>query len=130
MSNQKNYAILEIGPLENVDDKIFVGQTLGLTGCEMSVSNLAAGESFPFVHAHKMNEELFIIIKGRGTFYVDGEEFDIREGSLIRVAPAGERVIKAGDVDLIYICVQAQDNSLTQATRNDGFLGQTKASWM
>ena len=106
----------------NVEGKLFIGQELGLTGCEVSLSKLPAGTSFPFVHAHKMNEELYIIISGNGIFCVDDEEFPIKEGSLIRVAPAGKRTIKAGEEELFYICIQAQDNSLTQSTRKDGFI--------
>ena len=62
MSNEKNYNVLEVDPLSNLDEKFFAGQTLGLTGCKVYVNNLAAAESFPFVHTHKMNEELFIIV--------------------------------------------------------------------
>ncbi len=32
------------------------------------------------------NEELYIVLKGSGIFYMDGDEFPIQEGSLIRVA--------------------------------------------
>jgi hypothetical protein len=38
---------------------------------------------------------------------MDGEEFPIQEGSLIRVAPDGERAWKAGAEDLYFICIQA-----------------------
>jgi quercetin dioxygenase-like cupin family protein len=62
-------------------------------------------------------------------YMVDGEEFPIQEGSVIRVSPEGERAIKA-DTDMIHICIQAQKGSLTQATRDDGVLSESKASWM
>jgi hypothetical protein len=61
---------------------------------------------------------------------VDGEEFPIQEGSLIRVAPAGERALSAGDEDMYYICIQAEEGSLTGATREDGIKLPSKASWM
>ena len=61
---------------------------------------------------------------------VDGEEFAIEEGSVVRVAPEGERAIKAGAEDLVYICLQTQANSLTQSTNDDGVLSESKASWM
>jgi hypothetical protein len=63
-------------------------------------------------------------------FYVDGDEFPIQEGSLIRVAPEGERGWKAGDEDLYFICIQAEAGSLTQATLEDGKRMESKASWM
>ncbi len=71
----------------------------------------------PFVHAHKTNKEVCIIISGRGSFYVGGEEFAIKDESLIRVSPAAECSIKADEEDLFYIYVQTNDNSLTQSAK-------------
>ena len=128
----KNYNTMNIGRFAQLGEKgrLMAGQELGLTGCEMSINYSPAGKFTPFVHAHKLNEEVYIIIQGKGQFMVDGEEFPIEEGSIIRVSPAGERAIKAGDEDLIYICIQAQSGSLTQATGDDGIISESKASWM
>lgn len=62
---------------------------------------------------------------------MDGDEFPIQEGSLIRVAPAGERAFKAGSEDMYFICIQAEEGSLSQATLEDGVrrLG-TATSWI
>ncbi len=84
----------------------------------------------PFVHTHKKNEELYIVLRGSGIFYVDGDEFPIQEGSLIRVGLEGERAWKAGDDDLYFICIQAEAGSLSQSTLEDGVRPTTKASWM
>lgn len=110
--------------------KYFAGADLGLTGTEISLNCLPAGTGTPFVHAHKKNEELYIVLRGEGTFFVDGAEFPVQEGSLVRVAPAGERACKAGATDLYFICLQAQAGSLTQATMHDGILLETKTSWI
>lgn len=134
----KNFTSLDSGSFESLSErdfmgvkgKYFIGGELGLSGCEVSLNRLPAGKSAPFAHAHKKNEELYIITGGNGTFFVDGNEFPVREGSLIRIAPAGERAYKAGDQDLYFICIQAQEGSLTQATREDGIRLHTKASWM
>ncbi|WP_196594133.1 cupin domain-containing protein [Pectinatus sottacetonis] len=40
-----------------------------------------------FVRSHKENEDLYVITNGSGRFFVDGEEFSIRERSMIRVVP-------------------------------------------
>jgi mannose-6-phosphate isomerase-like protein (cupin superfamily) len=134
----KNYTAAQIGPLETLlnrdfmgfPGKYFIGKELGLTGCEVSLNRLPAGKAMPFVHTHKNNEELYIVLRGSGTFFVDGEEFPIQEGSLVRVAPEGERAWQAGSEDLYFICVQAQAGSLIQATLEDGARVATKASWM
>jgi len=138
MNKGKNFTSMDIGSFENllerdykgVKGKFFVGNELGLTGCEVSLNRLPAGKKVPYVHAHKKNEELYIITGGNGTFFVDGNEFPVQEGSIIRIAPAGERSLKAGDKDLYFICIQAQEGSLIQATLDDGIILPTKASWM
>jgi uncharacterized cupin superfamily protein len=138
-NQEKRFSVMEIGPFESLAEqdnkgmmtgKVFIGENLGLTGCEVSLNCLPVGKSSPFVHAHKKNEELYIITGGNGSFYVDGNEFPIQEGSLVRVEPAGERALKAGDRDLYYICIQAEVGSLTQATAGDGMILKPKASWM
>lgn len=134
----KNYSAEHTGPFETLlqhdfmgfPGKYFIGKELGLTGCEVSLNRLPAGKGMPFVHAHQKNEELYIILRGTGTFFIDGEEFPIREGSLIRVATPGERAWKAGDEDLYFICIQAEEGSLTQATLEDGIRLPTRTSWM
>ena len=135
----KNFSVEHIGPLETLlqrdflgfPGKYFLGTELGLTGCEVSINRLPAGKGMPFVHAHKKNEEIYIVLGGTGTFYADGEEFPIQEGSLVRVAPHGERAYKAGSEDLYFICIQAEAGTLSQATLEDGIrLPEVPTSWI
>lgn len=135
----EHFSADHIGPLDTLlqrdflgfPGKYFIGKELGLTGCEVSLNRLPAGKGMPFVHAHRKNEELYIVLRGSGLFYVDGEEFAIQEGSLIRVAPEGERAFKAGAEDLYFICIQAETGSLTQATLDDGVrLPEIPTSWI
>lgn len=134
----QNYSADHIGPFEELlnkdfmgfHGKYFIGKELGLTGCEVSLNRRPAGKAMPFIHSHKKNEELYIVLRGSGMFYVDGDEFPIQEGSLVRVAPDGERGWKAGNEDLYFICIQAEAGSLSQATLEDGKRHDTKASWM
>ena len=130
----KNYSSMSIGTFKGdlaEKGRVMAGTELSLTGSEISFNYTPAGKFTPFVHSHKLNEEVYIVVSGSGKFMVDADEFDIREGSVIRVAPAGERAIKADEnEDLAYICIQAQAGSLTQATQDDGVISESKASWM
>jgi mannose-6-phosphate isomerase-like protein (cupin superfamily) len=133
----RNFHAKELGPFESLLErdfmgfkgKYFLGAELGLTGCEVSLNRLPAGKGMPFVHSHQKNEELYIVLRGNGTFFVDGKEFPLSEGSLVRVAPEGERAWLAGSEDLYFICIQAEAGSLSQATLEDGFKVETKTSW-
>lgn len=120
----KNYGTMNIGAYARLGEKgrVMAEEALGLTGCEISFNSLPAGQVSPFYHTHKLNEEVYIVISGSGTFEVDDDVFPISEGSVIRVAPEGKRAINSGDQGLVYLCIQAQQNSLTQATHDDGVM--------
>lgn len=111
--------------------KAFLGAELGLTGSELSLGFLARGTGNTFVHSHKRNEEVYIVVSGCGLMHVDGEEFALEAGSVVRVAGPGKRALKAtDDADLVYYCVQADANSLKQATADDGVLEKHPTSWL
>lgn len=109
--------------------KIHVGQDartelhdkLSLTGAEISINNLSAGASVPFVHSHKQNEEIYAILSGKGKAVIDGEEVVLAAGDWIRVSPAGKRqFFAAEDSALCYVCIQVKENSLEGYTAEDG----------
>lgn len=137
-AQRKHYSVDQIGSFENLQQlnfkglqgKHFIGADLGLTGCEVSLNCLASGQGVPFVHAHRKNEELYIVLRGSGIFYADGDEFAIQEGSLIRVAPEGGRALTAGNKGMQFICIQAEAGSLSHATLEDGYRVKAKTSWM
>lgn len=126
----KNYSFLETGKVSEWGNKAFFKDQMGFTGMEFSLNTIPAGKGNDFVHSHKQNEEMYLVLSGNGIFYVDGEEFPVQEGSVVRVAPQAERAIAAGDEAIVYICVQATADSLTQYTMTDGVIVDTKASWM
>lgn len=108
-------------------------ELLSLTGTEVSINNLPAGVSIPFVHAHKNNEELYIVLSGKGSFFVDGEEFLISEGDCLRVDPKSERCLKAADDSALrYLCIQSRAGSLQGYTMSDGIISEEfkKPSWL
>lgn len=122
------YKITEIGKLQNVlaqsEGKAFLHDSLGLTSCEISINAVPGGWKAPFCHRHKQNEEIYIFLKGSGKMMVDGESFDVSEGSCVRVAPQGNRSLEnTGDGELQFICVQAKENSLDQYALSDGEIG-------
>jgi mannose-6-phosphate isomerase-like protein (cupin superfamily) len=113
-----------------VSGKLFLKDHLKLTGMQISYGILPAGISIPFNHRHKQNEELYLIISGAGQIQVDGEIMDVQEGAAVRIAPNGERCLRNNsDKPLVYIVIQAKENSLSQDTFDDGVPGERPVSW-
>lgn len=113
-----------------VPGKVFLGQALGLTGMEVSLGALPPGASMPFLHAHKQNEELYVVLEGTGEMQVNGTVIPLRPGSAVRIAPEGVRCWRAtGQVPLAYLVIQAKADSLEQATGSDGILPDQPVVW-
>jgi mannose-6-phosphate isomerase-like protein (cupin superfamily) len=126
----KNYKTSSIGDIQ-ARGRVTLNGELSLTGSEISINELPPGVSVPFVHSHKRNEEVYIVLKGKGRFYVDGDEFEVEEGSVIRVDPAGARCVTADSQSPIrYICIQTEAKSLVQFTQGDGVMAEAKPSWL
>ncbi|MCR5757289.1 MAG: cupin domain-containing protein [Selenomonas sp.] len=98
---------------------------LHLTGAEISVNNMPAGASVPFVHYHKKNEEIYFITAGTGKAVIDGEDVELAAGDWLRIAPAARRQFFAGAHEgLSYVCIQVRENSLEEYTAADAGIEQ------
>jgi mannose-6-phosphate isomerase-like protein (cupin superfamily) len=116
--------------LENANGKIFLKEEMKATGTEISISVLPPKTDLPVFHSHKQNEETYIVLSGKGKFQVDDQCFDISEGSSIRVAPNGLRgMTNSSDEQMVYIVIQAKENSLEQYTMEDGVIQETIPLW-
>ena len=93
---------------------------LSLTGAEVSVNNLPAGACVPFVHSHKNNEEIYVVLAGKGKAVVDGETVELAAGDWVKIAPAAKRQFFAADDSAISVaCIQVKANSLEGYTADD-----------
>lgn len=93
---------------------------LSLTGAEVSVNNLPAGAGVPFVHAHKNNEEIYVILSGKGRAVIDGNEVALAAGDWVRISPAAKRqFFAAEDSAISFACIQVKENSLEGYTMDD-----------
>lgn len=101
--------------------KLFLKKELKLTGMEVSLNKLPPGTQMPFHHKHQENEELYLFIKGKGQFQIDGEVVDVHEGTAIRVAPEGVRTWRNNSSeDLYFVVIQARAQSLSGEDISDG----------
>ena len=139
-----NFSILRVGALAQlnqhvfthaalpfgVEGKKFLKDELGLTSMEVSINKMPPGGGMPFHHRHQESEELYLFIKGKGQFQIDGEIIDVTEGTAIRVAPKGVRVWRNNaSEDLYYIVIQAKSNSLAGSSIADGVVVEGAVEW-
>ena len=130
MHQGAHFTHVSTGNPAEVADKLFLKDALGTTATEISFGALPSGQSIPFFHTHKQNEEVYIILSGSGRFQVDNDLFVIEPGSVIRVSTAGIRSLQCtSDEPLRYLCIQAKTNSLEQCTMTDGVIVEHDALW-
>lgn len=92
----------------------------GSGGAEISINNLPAGASVPFAHSHKKNEEIYVILEGKGRAVIDGETAELTAGDWVRISPAAKRqFFAAEDAAISYACIQVKANSLEGYTMDD-----------
>jgi mannose-6-phosphate isomerase-like protein (cupin superfamily) len=142
--NGSNFCAVHTGPMaelntyqlevpsmkRTVTGKLFVKEFLGLTGMQISMNKLPAGASVPFYHQHKENEEAYVFLGGQGQMQIDGQTFDVAEGTIVRVSPAGSRTVRNNSTaDLYFMCIQAKDGSLNFETFEDGIRSDARVSW-
>lgn len=117
------YAVATVGKLGEFEGKAFIKDVVGTTSMEVSFGSLPAGGEVPFFHRHKQNEEVYIVLGGKGEFVLDGDVVAVEEGSIVRVAPGVSRCNRnTGNQPLSYICIQAKEGSLEQWVMTDAEL--------
>ncbi len=75
--------------------KLFLRRLLGSAGLEMSLNVVPPSKGIPFLHKHRQNDEVYVVVGGRGQFLVDSECIDVAEGSVLRLCPAAARAWKS-----------------------------------
>ncbi|MGE5220320.1 MAG: cupin domain-containing protein [Chloroflexota bacterium] len=79
-------------PLSKVKEKEFLSRPMGCKGIGFSFVRCKPGQGATYVHRHKVQEEVFIALKGDGTIILDGRRIKMPEGTVVRV---GQKVWRA-----------------------------------
>ena len=112
ISEIKDY-VLELGPEVKIPGKVFGGGTEG-----------------GFYHTHKEHEELYFFLSGEGEYQVDGTNIPVREGSVVRVSPAGKRTVRnTGSTPLTMLCVQYVAAAPGSVNASDGTILPEQVKW-
>lgn len=144
LSENKYYCAVNLGSLNDLMDyslihpknktllegKVFLKDATKATGTQISFNSLPPKTEQPYFHLHWKNEETYIILSGFGYFQVDEDCFNIKEGSVIRVAPQGKRgICNSSDEKMIYMVIQSKENSLEEHTTDDGERIPVEPKW-
>ena len=70
---------------------------LELSGVGVATFNLPAGKGYTFMHTHKEQEEVYIVLSGKGIIQIEDEAINLAPGDFVRVSPLARRAIKADD---------------------------------
>ncbi len=121
---------VDIPGLGEIPGKRFLKDAIEFTGCEISLNSMTPGAGMPIYHQHQQNEEVYIFIQGRGQIQIDGEAIDVQEGTIVRISPKGKRTSRNNsNGPLLYIIIQARENSLTQYGLGDAIVAENKVNW-
>src|SRR3954454_15060563 len=110
--------------------KLFLRNLLESAGLEMSLNVVPPGKGIPFSHRHEQNDEVYVVVGGRGQFLVDGECIDVAEGSVLRIGPAGARAWRNNsDEPLYFLCLQYRADSVVEGGTLDGQKVEGQLVW-
>jgi len=110
--------------------KLFLGQLLGATGFEISLNLLPPGKGIPFLHRHRNNDEVYVVVAGKGQFLVDDACIDVAEGAVLRMTPAAARAWRNNsEAPFAFLCIQYRADSVIENGTRDGVRVEGKPAW-
>ena len=80
-------------PLNKVKEKEFLSRPMGCKGVGLSFVRYKPGEGATYVHRHRVQEEVFVTLKGNGSIILDGRRHSMPQGTIVRVSPRAYRAI-------------------------------------
>ena len=96
---KNNYDFGNLDPwLSNLRDD------LNLKGVSMGFARISAGRGYTFIHQHEKQEEVYVVLGGKGLIYIDGESIAMVPGNIIKVDAIARRSLKADD-ELELVCL-------------------------
>ncbi len=89
-----------------------LGSRLGLKGLGAAYSEVQPGKSGCPFHNHHVEDELFVILEGEGTYRIGNQRIPVRAGHILG-APAGgpdtaHQLINTGTVPLRYLSISTK----------------------
>ena len=69
------------------------------------------------------DEEIYMIVAGKGSAVIDDETVELNAGDWLRIAPEAKRQFSAAeDTGISYVCIQVKAGSLEEYTADDAVI--------
>lgn len=94
-------------PFNQVKEKEFLSRPMGCKGVGFSFVRYKSGEGATYVHRHKVQEEVFITLKGTGSIILDGKRISMPEGTIVRAPRVYRALGNDSNKDVIYMILGA-----------------------
>jgi uncharacterized cupin superfamily protein len=93
-------------------------------GCQYQI--LPPGKAAYPRHAHHVNEEMFVVLAGEGTYRVGDESYPVREGDVIGAPPGdastAHQIFNSGASELRYLSISTRlDPDIVEYPDSDKF---------
>jgi mannose-6-phosphate isomerase-like protein (cupin superfamily) len=113
-----------------VQGKLFMKKYLEMSGLEMSLTVFQPGKGDSFLHRHRANEEVYVVVAGRGQFWIDGEVVEVCVGSFVCLAPGAVWTFRNnGDEPVYLLVIQDRADSHLDGGTTDGQAVEGQPSW-
>ncbi len=103
-----------------------IGRRIGARklGCRLVV--LPPGKVAWPLHAHYVNEEMFLILEGTGSLRLGGQRHPLRAGDVIAIPPGPDtphQIVNDSAAELRYLCVSTMEEPDIVAMPDSGKIG-------
>ena len=92
----KRYRTKSVGNLSRVKGWKALAKSLKLKSMGLTVASFPAGEGYDHAHCHALQEEVYVLLSGRGEMIVDGKRLRLRPGDVVAADPPALRALRSG----------------------------------
>lgn len=76
---------------------------LNLQGVAIGLIHLPPNEGYTFMHSHTEQEEVYIVVEGKGLMAIEDQLLPLEPGDLVRISPHAKRALKADETSALFI---------------------------
>jgi mannose-6-phosphate isomerase-like protein (cupin superfamily) len=91
----KRYRMLSLGKPERVKGWNALSRPLRVNSMGLTMASFPAGHGYDHPHSHAVQEEVYLLIAGKGEVGIDGKIIAMKPGDMIAVEPQARRALRS-----------------------------------